>query len=141
MYTFFRWRLEVNRSSASPFLQLRDIWIRQIVEGGPHEQDVDVSVWLARATLDVIGLAGKLEDRLLYALNLRRDARAGFGYELNTLANGETNELVRAFMDLFSPNKIGSAIGYLAHWVPLLRWIVRISQSHRSITQAETPSN
>lgn len=58
--------------------------------------------------------------------------RAGFGYELNTLANGETNVLVRAFMDLFSPNQTGAAIGYMAHWVPLLRWIVRISQSHRS---------
>ncbi|KIO34086.1 hypothetical protein M407DRAFT_16999 [Tulasnella calospora MUT 4182] len=87
--------------------ELRDVWIRQAVEGGEpneKEKEIDVLVWLTRATLDVIGLAG-------------------FGYEFDTLANGEKNELVRAFMELFSPNQGASVIGLLALWVPVLRWI------------------
>ncbi|KIO34088.1 hypothetical protein M407DRAFT_17001 [Tulasnella calospora MUT 4182] len=86
--------------------ELRDIWIRHIVEGGTNERDIDILVWLTRATLDVIGLAG-------------------FGYEFDTLANGEKNELIRAFMNVFSPNQdaTSAGIGILKSRTPLLRWI------------------
>lgn len=74
-------------------------------------------------------------------MNWRRNAGVGFGYELDTLANGETNELVRAFIDLFSPDQTGSMIGYLANWIPLLRWIVSVSRvPFDTIAQAETVS-
>ncbi|KIO34087.1 hypothetical protein M407DRAFT_17000 [Tulasnella calospora MUT 4182] len=81
--------------------ELRDIWVRQVVEGGPGDREIDVLVWLTRTTLDVIGLAG-------------------FGYEFDTLANGEKNELVRAFMDLFSPNQDISILRLVLSFIPIL---------------------
>ncbi|KAG9018779.1 hypothetical protein FRB90_009783 [Tulasnella sp. 427] len=85
-------------------LELRDIWIRQIAEGGPDGKEIDVLVWLTRVTLDIIGLAG-------------------FGYEFDTLANGEQNELVKAFMDLFAPNQEINGVAMFAAMIPGLRSI------------------
>ncbi|KAG8902487.1 hypothetical protein FRC00_005950 [Tulasnella sp. 408] len=84
--------------------ELRDIWTRQLVEGGLDEREIDVLVSLTRTTLDVIGLAG-------------------FGYEFDTLANGETNELVRAFMDIFSPNQDVSILVLISRFIPILNKI------------------
>ncbi|KAG8933006.1 hypothetical protein FRC00_013747 [Tulasnella sp. 408] len=39
--------------------ELRDILLRQIEEEKLESKEIDVFVWLARATLDIIGLAGK----------------------------------------------------------------------------------
>ncbi|KIO26749.1 hypothetical protein M407DRAFT_23945 [Tulasnella calospora MUT 4182] len=84
--------------------ELRDIWLRQIEEGGLESQEIDVFVWLARATLDIIGLAG-------------------FDYAFETLSQGETDELVRAFMDLFAPMQSPPTVAFLADIIPLLRLI------------------
>ncbi|KAG9024618.1 hypothetical protein FRB95_011268 [Tulasnella sp. JGI-2019a] len=63
--------------------ELRDIWLNE-VSGYSGQAEVDVAVWLSRMTLDVIGLAG-------------------FNYNFNSLVEGETNELARAFHDLSAP--------------------------------------
>ncbi|KAG8889125.1 hypothetical protein FRB98_005740 [Tulasnella sp. 332] len=60
--------------------ELRDVWLSQVTDDS-EEQEVDVLQGLSRATLDVIGLAG-------------------FSYDFNTLAKGETNELAKAFHEL-----------------------------------------
>ncbi|KAG9018780.1 hypothetical protein FRB90_009784 [Tulasnella sp. 427] len=82
--------------------QLRDIWLRQIEEGGQDVKELDVMLWLTRATLDVIGLAG-------------------FDYEFDTLTMGETNELVRAFIELFAPAQGPPLLSLLTNYLPFLR--------------------
>ncbi|KIO26751.1 hypothetical protein M407DRAFT_197174 [Tulasnella calospora MUT 4182] len=84
--------------------ELRDIWVRQIEEGRLESKEIDVFVWLARATLDIIGLSG-------------------FDYAFETLSQGETDELVRAFMDLFAPMQSPPTLAFLADIIPLLRII------------------
>ncbi|KIO26748.1 hypothetical protein M407DRAFT_74044 [Tulasnella calospora MUT 4182] len=82
--------------------ELRDIWLRQIEEGRLESKEIDVFVWLARATLDIIGLAG-------------------FDYAFDTLNQGETDELVRAFMDLFAPMQNPPTLAFVVAMIPLLR--------------------
>ncbi|KIO34090.1 hypothetical protein M407DRAFT_64608 [Tulasnella calospora MUT 4182] len=84
--------------------QLRDIWIRQVEESGQEDKEIDVMVWLTRATLDVIGLAG-------------------FDYEFNTLTEGEKNELVLAFMELFAPAQGPPFLALLSNFIPFLRML------------------
>ncbi|KAG9015937.1 hypothetical protein FRB90_004113 [Tulasnella sp. 427] len=84
--------------------ELRDIWLHQIEETGRQDQEIDVFVWLARATLDIIGLAG-------------------FDYPFETLSKGEIDELVVAFMQLFAPMQSPPTIGFLMDFIPLLRVI------------------
>ncbi|KAG8703779.1 hypothetical protein FRC08_002633 [Ceratobasidium sp. 394] len=61
--------------------QLRDIWL-ETINNNPEGAEIDVLTWLGRATLDVIGAAG-------------------FGYEFNSLQNGDENELAKAFKSVF----------------------------------------
>ncbi|KIO26747.1 hypothetical protein M407DRAFT_74068 [Tulasnella calospora MUT 4182] len=82
--------------------ELRDIWLRQIEDGRLESKEIDVSVWLARATLDIIGLTG-------------------FDYAFDTLNQGETDELVRAFMDIFAPMQSPPTLAFLVDIIPLLR--------------------
>lgn len=65
-------------------MKLRDAWLQHIAENPSGRATVDVLNWLSRATLDIIGLAG-------------------FDYSFNAVAEGETNELARAFQMLFMP--------------------------------------
>jgi hypothetical protein len=48
-------------------LQLRDIWSREIVKHD-GEARIECLSWMSRATLDIIGLAGKLSYTLLLAI-------------------------------------------------------------------------
>ncbi|KAG9016558.1 hypothetical protein FRB90_003030 [Tulasnella sp. 427] len=84
--------------------ELRDIWLRQIEETGQDVKEIDVFIWLARATLDIIGLAG-------------------FDYPFETLSQGETDELVKAFMQLFAPGQSPPTIGFLVDIIPLVKYI------------------
>ncbi|KAG8908285.1 hypothetical protein FRB99_007818 [Tulasnella sp. 403] len=61
--------------------ELRDIWIDEI---GDTEVVLNTHMWLTRAALDIIGLAG-------------------FDYDFDSLQRGETDELGRALIELFSP--------------------------------------
>lgn len=49
----------------------------------------------------------------------------GFDYAFNTLSQGETDELVRAFMELFAPMQSPPTIAFLVDMFPLLGLIVR----------------
>ncbi|KAG8902485.1 hypothetical protein FRC00_005948 [Tulasnella sp. 408] len=85
--------------------ELKDVWVRQIEAVTDSEGiDADVFVWLNRATLDIIGLAG-------------------FGYDFNSVAEGEKNELAQAFARLFTPPSRIPVIDMLAERFPILRFI------------------
>lgn len=75
-------------------LQLRDKWVQQIDEAGGIV-NTDVLLGLSRATLDIIGLAG-------------------FDYNFDTLNQGESNELCKAFMGLFAPIKASASHVHVA---------------------------
>ncbi|KAN0087796.1 Cytochrome P450 [Tylopilus felleus] len=78
--------------------QLRDIWIRLSKD---NSQPIDVLVWLSRATLDVIGIAG-------------------FGYRFNALS-GQNDELADAYHLIFTTAKKLQLRTILEAWIPLLR--------------------
>ncbi|KAG9045759.1 hypothetical protein FS837_005680, partial [Tulasnella sp. UAMH 9824] len=85
--------------------ELKDSWVQQIEAAiDPEGIDADVFVWLNRATLDIIGLAG-------------------FGYDFNSVAEGEKNELAQAFARLFTPPSRIPVIDMLAERFPILRFI------------------
>ncbi|KAG9003795.1 hypothetical protein FRB93_010811 [Tulasnella sp. JGI-2019a] len=63
--------------------ELRDMWMNKI-SANSGAAEIDVHQGLSRATLDIIGLAG-------------------FNYDFNAIAEGETNELGKAFYELFKP--------------------------------------
>lgn len=66
--------------------KLRDAWLNKLSESPSGEVRIDVLEWLSRATLDIIGLAG-------------------FNYNFNAIAAGETNELAQAFKTVMTPSR------------------------------------
>ncbi|KAF8798856.1 cytochrome P450 [Phlegmacium glaucopus] len=91
-------------------IQLRDIWLQQLPDVALHQDGiqpqisvarVDVLVWLGRATLDVIGLAG-------------------FGYAFDSLTD-DSNELACAFDIIFSTSRKFKIMTILQAWFPILR--------------------
>ncbi|KAG8990152.1 hypothetical protein FRB93_003318 [Tulasnella sp. JGI-2019a] len=84
--------------------ELRDIWLNVISESS-GEAEIDVLRGLSRMTLDVIGLAG-------------------FNYNFNSLVDGETNELAKAFHNLSAPTSgLVQALKTLQARVPPLKLI------------------
>lgn len=80
--------------------QLRDIWLQSSGDSVPR---IDALSYLARATLDTIGLAG-------------------FGYHFNSLSSCDnTNELAHAFSVIFSTARKFRLITILQVWFPILR--------------------
>ncbi|KAK7048105.1 cytochrome P450 [Favolaschia claudopus] len=113
--------------------KLRDIWLHtaSLAEDGkesthddskskassipPGFARVDALMWLGRATLDAIGLAG-------------------FGYRFNSLAQeDEDNELARAFGVIFSTARKFRVMTILQVWFPFLR---RFRRNNAVMTQA-----
>ncbi|KAJ6620746.1 cytochrome P450 [Mycena sp. CBHHK59/15] len=111
--------------------KLRDIWLHT-AESQPHPDEketndakfkptvfpgyarVDVLLWLGRATLDAIGLAG-------------------FGYHFNSLTDGN-NELARAFGVIFSTARKFRVMTILQVWFPFLR---RFRRNNAVMTNAQ----
>ncbi|KAJ7263122.1 cytochrome P450 [Mycena rebaudengoi] len=93
-------------------IQLRDLWIRQIKAGKDSKQSeemarIEVSHWLDRAALDMIG-------------------HAGFNYEFNALAsNGQQNKLNQAVNQLFHSPNTSRMIAWriVQAMVPVLRFL------------------
>ncbi|KAF8158235.1 cytochrome P450 [Crassisporium funariophilum] len=99
--------------------QLRDIWLSQLPASDDIGREksitrVDVLIWLGRATLDVIGLAG-------------------FGYTFDALTD-DTNELARAFNVIFSTARKFRVITILQAWFPFLR---RFRRNNATMIQAQ----
>ncbi|KAF8188482.1 cytochrome P450 [Mycena galopus ATCC 62051] len=88
-------------------LELRDIWASQTTESGAVR--VDVIPWLSKATLDMIGLAGKCR----------------FNYNFNSLASEEPTELAAAFDagTNLEGGKILTVFRILQAWIPAFRII------------------
>jgi hypothetical protein len=110
--------------------QLRDIWLAQ---ADAHTRDssttsprVDALMWLSRATLDIIGLAGT--PYFLTSL-LSLISPPGFGYNFNSVQNAASgtpveNELANAFSIIFSTARKFRTITVLQVWFPFLRIFV-----------------
>ncbi|KAG8960638.1 hypothetical protein FRC03_006310 [Tulasnella sp. 419] len=82
--------------------ELRDIWLSQVADS--NGGIIDIFPWVTKATLDIIGLAG-------------------FDYNFDSLANGEKNELVKAFNTLFGTAENPSIWGFLQARIPVVRLI------------------
>ncbi|KAF8597174.1 cytochrome P450 [Ceratobasidium sp. AG-I] len=65
--------------------QLRDMWLEQM-DNATDGTTVEVLSWLSRATMDIIGTAG-------------------FGYEFNSLRDGNEDLLAKAFAKIFDSDK------------------------------------
>ncbi|KAG8794508.1 hypothetical protein FRC12_023915 [Ceratobasidium sp. 428] len=70
--------------------QLRDIWL-DLISHNPEGTTIDVLQGLSRATLDIIGTTG-------------------FGYEFNSLQDGDEDELAKAFTKIFDSDQIDRTI-------------------------------
>jgi hypothetical protein len=92
--------------------QLRDCLLEQIAASPqPGQAKVEISSWLSRATLDIIGLAG-------------------FNYSFDALKFGEdSNELGYAFAQVFNSTKNMKLINAVKGRIPILGGIVRLSLS------------
>ncbi|KAJ7366544.1 cytochrome P450 [Mycena albidolilacea] len=107
--------------------KLRDIWLHtaSLADGKETNESksrssvpsgyarVDVLMWLGRATLDAIGLAG-------------------FGYHFNSLTD-DNNELAQAFGVIFSTARKFRVMTILQVWFPFLR---RFRRNNAVMTQA-----
>ncbi|CEL63636.1 putative cytochrome P450 311a1 OS=Drosophila melanogaster GN=Cyp311a1 PE=2 SV=1 [Rhizoctonia solani AG-1 IB] len=67
----------------------------------PEGETIEVLSWLTRATLDIIGLAGKLT--WTYPV-LQLILPKGFGYDFRSLEDKDKNELAKAYAELFNSN-------------------------------------
>ncbi|KAJ7505563.1 cytochrome P450 [Mycena galericulata] len=108
--------------------KLRDIWLHTASKEDTKETNeskskspvpvgyarVDVLMWLGRATLDAIGLAG-------------------FGYHFNSLTD-DTNELAHAFGVIFSTARKFRVMTILQVWFPFLR---RFRRNNAAMKQAQ----
>jgi hypothetical protein len=79
-------------------------------------------MWLGRATLDAIGLAGEI--LLVFKKKIRCSlVREGFGYHFNSLTD-DNNELAHAFGVIFSTARKFRVMTILQVWFPFLRRFV-----------------
>lgn len=111
--------------------QLRDAWVNEISKTGQPTR-LDVLSWLGRATLDIIGLAGKHKTSCTFVHRIDLGCQ-GFNYEFNAI-DGASNELHEAFGAVFeaiNPD-IFAVIQIL---VPLLQYLVSTKQSLASMGQ------
>ncbi|KAF7359134.1 hypothetical protein MSAN_01255000 [Mycena sanguinolenta] len=101
-------------------IELRDIWAAQTANSGGSSR-VDALTWLSKATLDIIGLAGKSTP---YPPTESDSSFAGFNYNFNSLASEEQTELGAAFATTFQAGQTINTFRLLQVWFPLFR-IVR----------------
>lgn len=104
-YTHITFPLDWMHLCDTCVFQLKEIWVRQIEDSSSDGVEVDVHISLTQVTLDVVGLAR-------------------FGYDFNCLVDGEKNELVCAFLELFTPPKSLPLLHLMANWFPILKRIV-----------------
>ncbi|KAH7910386.1 cytochrome P450 [Hygrophoropsis aurantiaca] len=85
-------------------IQLRDILMSESRDEEGNPKRTDISAWMSRMSLDVIGLAG-------------------FNYEFNSLDTSVKNELIEAFEIMVSTSTPVKALLVLQRWIPPLRAI------------------
>jgi len=82
--------------------EMTNIWVRMLDEAGGDNVEIDVTKWMSRATLDIIGLAG-------------------FGYPFESLTN-EDNELARAFSAMLSRQR-PTTLALIGNVIPGFRYL------------------
>jgi hypothetical protein len=94
----------------------------------PEGETIEVLSWLTRATLDIIGLAGKLT--WTYRV-LQLTLPKGFGYDFRSLEDKDKNELAKAYAELFNSNAELSTLivvkGLLCNMLGIVSYIEIIS--------------
>jgi hypothetical protein len=115
--------------------QLRDIWAAQSTNTEAGAVRIEVSSWLSRTTLDVIGLAGSYKFvQSIPAPDLTWSINLGFNYKFNALnSDTQQNELNSAFRAIFKASTKITFIPILRALFPPLRFLVRFALSHISI--------
>ncbi|KAJ7275767.1 cytochrome P450 [Mycena rebaudengoi] len=114
-------------------IQLRDIWIAEAAQNAGVGK-VDALSWLSRATLDIIGLAGKL---ILSFFRSRNSRSTGFSYDFNTLdVSKKRDEFVEAFTTITSTKM--SSLDFLQARFPIFRvlptkWDATVRESQEVI--------
>ena len=107
-------------------LQLRDIWGREIAKNDGVAR-IECQSWMSRATLDIIGLAGKLLYPTCHHHVFLKLKSLGFNYKFNALSGDpERNELMNSFSTLIKAGQSISVIPSLRALYPALRFLVRI---------------
>ncbi|KAF8133401.1 cytochrome P450 [Boletus edulis] len=96
----------VFRDKAS---ELRDVWIG--LSSKDQSKPIDVLMWLSRATLDVIGIAG---------LSIHQSMIQDLG-TVSTRCSGQSDELANAYHLIFATAKKLQLRTILETWIPLLR--------------------
>ncbi|KAJ7885368.1 cytochrome P450 [Mycena leptocephala] len=92
-------------------VELRDILASQMTQSGTTR--IDILTWLSKATLDIIGLAGKFSFF----------SATGFNYNFNSLASENQTELGAAFSTIFHAGMRMDFIRALQTWIPAFRFI------------------
>ena len=108
-------------------LQLRDIWSAEIVK---HDgvAPIEGLSWMSRATLDIIGLAGKIILSVHNHIDVINAKPPAFNYQFNALAGDpEKNELMKSFSTIFKAGQKPSVIPMLKAMYPSLRFLVCIN--------------
>ncbi|KAG9075121.1 hypothetical protein FRC06_010258, partial [Ceratobasidium sp. 370] len=82
--------------------ELRNIWLDMMKEGSQGSVVINVLPWLARATLDIIGVAG-------------------FDYHFNSLTNEDDDELAKAFAKIFQAGQELTPFSFLKNFIPGFR--------------------
>ncbi|KAL4242390.1 Cytochrome P450 superfamily protein [Abortiporus biennis] len=96
---------ELTGIFVSKAIQLRDIWVNQVISTGFSSARVDVLADIGRATLDVIGLAG-------------------FNYDFGALNEDDgPNELKQAFETIFTPEDSLRLLPVIHSYFPLSQCI------------------
>ena len=83
---------------------------------------------MSRATLDIIGLAGKITlSRVRTSAFIKSEINTGFNYKFNALScDPEKHELLKSFSTIFKEGGKPSIIPALKALCPPLRFLVRI---------------
>ncbi|KAJ7810644.1 cytochrome P450 [Mycena olivaceomarginata] len=102
---------ELTEISVQKSVELRDIWSSQTAES--RIARVDVLAWLSKATLDMIGLAG----------------RFGFNYKFNSLASEDQTELAAAFATTVETGQEMVPLRILQAWVPVFRFLSKLDRA------------
>lgn len=105
------------------------MWAAEIAQTGVGLKRIDALSWLGRATLDIIGQAGRFFLCIRNTCEREVTISTGFNYYFRNLEGGQS-ELNDAFHTVFTPDRDLTLFQILRETLPLLRSIVSPLSSH-----------